>query len=151
MGPRPKPLAERFWPKVRKSDGCWEWTAAKNACGYGVVACRPGRPRLAHRVAWGLVYGEVDTSACVLHRCDNPSCVRPDHLFLGTQLDNVADMNAKKRGVRPGRGSLLKGLPDHVMARLGQASDRQLGREAGVSHHVISLRRKERGIAPFGR
>jgi len=60
------------------------------------------RPQKAHRVAWELHYGPIPQNMQVLHRCDNPPCCNPDHLFLGTQADNVADMIAKKRGRMPG-------------------------------------------------
>lgn len=94
-----RPLAERFWEKVQRSDGCWTWTACRNALGYGSI--QYGKPRkvvLAHRVAWELAHGAPpgrDVEVC--HSCDNPSCVRPDHLFLGTHLDNMRDMYAKGR------------------------------------------------------
>lgn len=96
-----RPIAERFWEKVRKSSGCWEWTAYRNALGYGAIAYgKPRRPVLAHRVAWELTHGAApspDVEVC--HRCDNPSCVRPDHLFLGSHRDNMLDMIAKGRRV----------------------------------------------------
>lgn len=96
---RSKPLAERFWEKVRKSDGCWEWTGSRNAAGYGKLSeGAAGSPRLrAHRVSWELANGPVPAGLWVLHRCDNPPCVRPDHLWLGTRLDNMQDCARKGR------------------------------------------------------
>jgi hypothetical protein len=91
---------ERFWGKVEKGDGCWVWTAAKNHAGYGQLAFgnRPNRRMaLAHRVAWELVNGPIPHDLLVLHKCDNPQCVRPDHLFLGTSADNTHDMDRKGR------------------------------------------------------
>lgn len=93
-------LAERFWAKVRKSKGCWEWTGAKQHNGYGFIHTGGHvirRPLRAHRASWELHYGPIPAGLWVLHRCDNPSCVRPDHLFLGSRSDNMKDCAAKGR------------------------------------------------------
>lgn len=81
-----------FWSYVRKGDGCWEWTGARNTRGYGTYSAR-----LAHRVAYAEARGAIPDGMYVCHHCDNPPCVRPDHLFLGTPTDNVRDMIAKGR------------------------------------------------------
>lgn len=98
---KPKRGAD-FWEYVDKAGDCWVWTGTRDANGYGrVSAVRYGfsaGPKLAHRIAWFLTHGSLDPNACVLHRCDNPPCVRPEHLFLGTKADNTADMIAKGRG-----------------------------------------------------
>ena len=92
---------ERFWARVQKSDGCWEWTGARTAAGgYGEIMV-DGVPWRAHRLSWTLVNGPIADGARVLHRCDNPPCVRPEHLFLGSQAENVADMEAKGRARHP--------------------------------------------------
>jgi len=92
----------RFWAKVRLgSPGeCWEWTASRNATGYGQF-CFGGTKRRAHRVAYALTHGEIPAGMCALHRCDNPPCVNPAHLFLGTQEDNNADRDEKGRQRSP--------------------------------------------------
>lgn len=99
------PVEERFWDKVRKGRGCWEWTGSLSGSGYGQLG-RGGRGNgvvLSHRVSWAMHYPNVPLSSgiCVCHRCDNRRCVRPDHLFLGTVADNTRDMVAKKRHRAP--------------------------------------------------
>lgn len=92
---------ERFWNKVQKTDGCWIWTAATDHNGYGAIMSRGKRPGNcmigAHQGSWLLNRGPIPDGKCVLHACDQPLCVRPDHLWIGTQLDNVRDMIAKGR------------------------------------------------------
>lgn len=90
-------IAERFWPKVSKSDGCWTWTAAINKrWGYGAFR-EGGKTLRAHRVAWALTNGPIPDGLFACHHCDNPSCVNPSHIFLGTCSDNAKDMAAKGR------------------------------------------------------
>jgi HNH endonuclease len=91
---------KRFWDKVKQGPGCWEWMKGALISGRGYFRFR-GAPRLANRIAWILTRGEIPEGMCVLHRCDNPKCVNPDHLFLGTQADNLADMRAKGRYRNP--------------------------------------------------
>lgn len=90
------PFEERFWGKVEKSDGCWLWTGSRLSRGYGQIG-RNGKVILATRASYEIHYGEFEQTLCVLHRCDNPACVRPDHLFLGTHYDNMKDMMEKGR------------------------------------------------------
>jgi hypothetical protein len=92
-----RPLVERFWEKVRVAGGdeCWNWTAGP-ATRYGMIYDGATMER-AHRVSWALHYGAVPPGLSVLHHCDNQRCVRPDHLFLGTQTVNMLDAHAKGR------------------------------------------------------
>lgn len=136
LRPPPAPtFEERFWQKVNKTESCWLWTGAKKPKGYGVIGVGGKKSGLAHRVSWRLASGSDPGPLWVLHRCDNPSCVRPDHLFLGTAKTNTADMVAKGRGVRP------KLTPEAVKEIRGAVeageSSRSLAKRYGVSGTLI--------------
>lgn len=85
----------RFWRFVEKTDSCWIWNGGKNA-GYGIFS-KGNKSRIAHRVSYEMHFGPIPENTEVCHRCDNPSCVRPDHLFLGTAKDNSDDKFSKGR------------------------------------------------------
>src|SRR6202023_2451488 len=87
---------QRFWAKVNKTETCWLWTGALKGNGYGMVGVHR-HPRYAHRVVWQMERGPIPAGLSVLHRCDVLNCVRPDHLFLGTQKENMEDAAGKKR------------------------------------------------------
>jgi DNA-binding CsgD family transcriptional regulator len=93
----------RFWPKVDKAGDCWVWTAADDNFGYGHFSMPDtsgaSSLQLAHRVSWIIANGPIPDGMCVLHTCDNPPCVNPAHLFLGTQSDNAHDRDSKGRTV----------------------------------------------------
>lgn len=107
MAVKRRPVEDRFWEKVTKngptmphmSTPCWVWTGATRHFGYGVINMggHKGRIESAHRVSWVIHYGPIPDNICVLHTCDNPLCIRPDHLFLGTRADNNHDMQQKGR------------------------------------------------------
>jgi hypothetical protein len=141
-------LEERFWKKVEKTDTCWLWTGAKIALGYGKIGVGRQSPRLAHRVSYELAYGEFPKELAVCHKCDNPSCVRPDHLFLGTTADNQRDMKEKGRstiGSRNPRAKLNEEQVVDIFQRSSSASsDRELAKEYGVSAATIQMIRSRR-------
>lgn len=111
--------ADRFWSHVTKTDKCWLWNLSVDRKGYGQV--RVGsRTMRAHRVAYELTHGPIGPHfAC--HTCDNPRCVRPDHIFLGSNLDNVRDMDAKGR-----RRTVVYRGADHPNARLTEDDVRSI-------------------------
>ena len=92
----PVAISKALWNRVavQEPDACWEWQGTRFPSGYGHFS----HNRYAHRLVWELTYGPVPKGAGVCHTCDNPPCCNPDHLFLGTQKDNVADMLHKGRG-----------------------------------------------------
>lgn len=94
-------MFDRFWNKVDRSGDCWTWQGSRDRKGYGRVSVNQ-RPVLAHRFSWTLSHGPIPDGLCVLHKCDNPPCVNPEHLFLGTIADNNRDMVAKGRHARYG-------------------------------------------------
>lgn len=126
---------EWFWPRVRKLEyatrpdlgPCWIWIGQRrNSDGYGGVKV-PGTARnvSVHRISWELENGPVPNGLLVLHKCDNRPCVRPSHLFLGTQTDNMRDMVIK------GRSSSIKG-ESNPKARLTQAEVEHIRKEASI-------------------
>ena len=134
---------QRFYDKTKRNPttGCLEWTACTRG-GYGLIKV-DGKHVNAHRVAWELAYGPIPAGLWVLHRCDNPACVEPSHLFLGTPADNTRDAMTKRRLVNPpsprGRGKLnpvavrviryfhAKGVSQRKLARLHGVSKSTVG------------------------
>ena len=91
-----KTLGQKFWPKIQKENSCWIWIAAMASNNYGHLV-HEGKDLYAHRGSWELHNGKIPNGLCALHKCDNPSCVNPKHLFLGTYKDNTQDMISKGR------------------------------------------------------
>ncbi len=96
----------RFWSYILQPNDpncCWPWQGQVDANGYGRFNWRRGETQLAHRLSYRLAHGELPVDRFVCHRCDNPPCINPAHLFLGTQLDNMRDAAAKGRTASPDR------------------------------------------------
>lgn len=92
------PIKERLFSKVsRMRGGCWLWKERTDRKGYGRLGVWKRGMQQAHRVSWEIHFGKIPDGLCVLHKCDVPACVRPDHLFLGTRIDNNIDMRRKCR------------------------------------------------------
>jgi HNH endonuclease len=132
----------RFMEKVEPSSiskrSCWQWRGANKANGYGAFSL-DGVPMQAHRASYILFVGRIDDGLDVCHSCDNRSCVNPDHLFLGTRAENMADASLKGR-MRNRRGQHLKELQvQEIRRRLG-CGERiaSVSRSTGVSHSIIS-------------
>ena len=135
---------DRFWRHVQKGDGCWEWTGTRNWAGYGIFWNGDGQQVRAHRVSWELANGPMpDLALNVCHKCDNPPCVRPDHLYLGDQKANIGD--AVTRGRMPrGKAHHLSKLDQYGTknrhAKLAEADVLEIRRRylSGESKHTIA-------------
>jgi hypothetical protein len=155
--PRPSPPAEvRFWAKVDRSggpDACWPWIGHRNPMGYGKhgIGRKGNTTVLSHRTAWGLANGQPPGELLVCHKCDNPPCCNPAHLFLGTHTDNAADMVRKRRnsavvkpervprGERHGNAKLTADRVREIRAlRSSGIHMHEIGRRFGVSHATVS-------------
>lgn len=134
----------RFWAKVDKSGDCWIWTANCTSGGYGQFQYSYKQPRQAHRVAWELELGPVPIGLDVLHHCDNPPCCRPDHLFLGTDADNVADRTRKGRTAKGSQNAGAKLTEQQVLEiRESTATARIVALKYGIClNHVYVIRNR---------
>ncbi len=146
---RGKNSEERFWYSVEKSDGCWNWSAGRNRDNYGVFKGEVGGVvyLLAHRFSWALATGEVlSSSTMILHMCDNPSCVNPDHLRAGTAQENSDDMVNKGRQSKGENHSIVHAKFTEEMVRSICADPRPYERiaEAFNCHKqtVIDMKRR---------
>lgn len=138
-----KTVEQRFWEKVTKTKDCWNWTGCKLG-GYGRLYV-DGKNCLASRISWTLHIGIPLDSKCVLHKCDNPACVNPQHLFLGTRTENNRDMVLKRRQrgapcelngrSKLNRNQVLKIRDDYKRLHTHQ---RILGKRYGISQSVVS-------------
>jgi len=135
----------RFYQRIHKTKNCWWWTGVKNHHNYGVME-RDGKIIRVHRFMWWLMNGQIPTGLNICHTCDNPSCVRPDHLFIGTQADNNTDRDRKGRaryisqaGEMNGQAKLADFEVDEVRVRLQQGNlQKDIALTYGVCQQTIS-------------
>lgn len=144
----PTDAATRFWSKVNKTADCWLWFGNSDEHGYGRIGMGSKKDKskksvLAHRYSWELAKGEIPKGLFVLHKCDTPACVNPDHLFLGTQRTNVADMvqkNRQQKGESNGMAALttaqVRGIKSMLSAGATKAS---IARQYEVSPSLVSM------------
>ena len=136
---------DKFWMFVDKSNECWEWAGWKYSNGYGGFQMRHKKP-LAHRVSYLLTYGDIGKGLCVCHACDNRACVNPDHLFLGTQEENMKDMvnkgrQSKSRGEQIGNSKLTpkKVRAIRSMYSRGDLLQKEISEMFGISAKQVSV------------
>ncbi len=135
-------IGPRFWAKVNKTDTCWLWTSCitKHSVAYGRFWAE-GRTHLAHRVSWKLAHGAIPDALCVLHRCDEPLCVNPGHLFLGTMQENIADRDQKgrtARGERNGWATITAADVVEVRRLLAIGlTQTQTAIDSGISRNIV--------------
>lgn len=129
----------RFWSKVDKTTECWNWTGGKHKAGYGKIKIKR-KTLLSHRVSWFLKKGSIDNNLHVCHKCDNPSCVNPKHLFLGTDLDNINDMLRKGRDSMRGSKNNKAVLKEKDVIEIrSKYSDRRVKLKQIASMYNVSL------------
>jgi hypothetical protein len=140
---RSVPVEIRLWSRVVKTESCWLWQGRATQFGHGRLRYL-GRAWMAHRLVWHLTYGPIPDGMLVCHHCDNPRCVNPDHLFLGTYSDNTQDMLRKGRGNPPigERAPAAKLTREQVRAirdeyAAGGVFYHQLGTKYGVSEAMV--------------
>lgn len=142
----------RFWNKVSRTDGCWEWTAYKTQGGYGQFSFRD-KMIICPRFVWIITHGDIPPGIWVLHKCDNPACVRPGHLFLGTCLDNNRDRANKGRsatGIKAGRAKLTDDDIDEIIKTpTYRGHGTYLANKFGITKDYVS--RLRHGRVPRGR
>jgi hypothetical protein len=137
---------KRFWDKVNKTQTCWLWTAAKDETGRGYFNVNQKAKRV-HRLSYEMHKGPIPNGLLVCHTCDVPSCVNPDHLFLGTNAENMRDMGNKKRskfhkvkfmGTKHGMSKLTDEDVLEIRSRYRFGNGHKLAKEFGISTSVIS-------------
>jgi hypothetical protein len=138
------PVEQRFDDNIthEPNSGCWLWVGLTDEFGYGIFKIGRARVR-AHRYSFGRFRAAIPSGLCVLHRCDVPGCVNPDHLFLGTLAENVADKVAKDRQAKGAQNPSAKLTTEDVVAiRASTETHRALAAQYGVAHRTIGQIKK---------
>lgn len=135
-GPKPQSFEARF--TMEPNSGCWLWLGKCTSFGYGVLL-RRGKEKRAHRESWEIFKGTIPEGKSVLHRCDTPPCVNPDHLFLGTQADNLLDMRKKGRAILTQGGGPIG--EESGASRLKREDVFEIRKQIGfgLSHRLIAM------------
>ena len=133
-------LLDVFWKNVKRTKGCWIWIGAKHPKGYGFF--RLGEPYRSHRFSWMLFHGRIPKDMSVLHKCDNPPCVNPKHLYLGTYKDNARDTSASRHwmyGSKNNKSKLLEKQVLEIRSKLANgAKNVDLAKKYGITSCQIS-------------
>src|SRR4029077_3442437 len=133
-------IGDRFWKHVKKTRGCWKWSGATGRYGHLRMRNESGKwsGGLAHRISWELHYGPFPKEFSACHKCDTPTCVRPDHLFLGTHADNIDDKCAKIRQARGERQWKAKLTKDDVLEiRRSEDTQWNIARKFGIHQATV--------------
>jgi hypothetical protein len=130
-------ILRNYW--TLDSEGCWIWLGRKYPNGYGRIGYQ-GSEICSHRLSWIVHRGQITDELMVLHKCDNPKCINPDHLFLGTQADNMHDMVTKNRQ-QHGSGHYASKITEEIVRYIRNSSDTgvSLSKALGVSTSLISM------------
>lgn len=123
----------RFHEKyVVNANGCWIWNASFDSRGYGKIAIGKGKSDRAHRISWSLHKAPLQSGECVLHKCDTPACVNPDHLFIGDRRDNNIDKAKKARALK----KLSPG--DHEKIRSAEGTHAEIAKTFCISRSMVT-------------
>lgn len=132
---------DAFWQKVSRGSDCWEWQGGRNPEGYGRF-WDGQRAEYAHRFSWALTHGDIPDGMLILHRCDNPPCVNPDHLFIGDQTVNLLDMSAKGRHLAHTKPQRMPRGESHGMHKLTEEAVKDIRAARRTRTIVLDLAQK---------